>query len=139
MKHLIEATDPSAESFTIALTRAYSAELEDLGHEQQTYDLYRMGFNPVLNPEDSSPLAPDGSAKLDVQILQDDICSADVLTLIYPLWRMSMPAMMKGFVERVFVRGFAYDSRDGPRVWPACRTEMPSDHRLGSATAAARE
>ena len=113
MKHLIIVADPSTKSLTTALTRANSAELEDLGHEQQTYDLYRIGFNPVLRAEESSPIASDRSANLDVGILQDDICSADVLTLIYPLSWMSMPATMKGFVDRVFVRGFAYDSRDG--------------------------
>jgi len=113
MQHLIVVAHPAASSFTMALTRSYSAELEKLGARQQTYDLYRMGFNPVLNAEELLPLGSNRSANLDVTKAQDAIRAADVLTLIYPLWWMSMPAMMKGFVDRVFARGFAYDSRGG--------------------------
>jgi NAD(P)H dehydrogenase (quinone) len=48
MKHLVVVAHPVEESFTMALARTYTTELERLGHSQQTYDLYRMGFNPVL-------------------------------------------------------------------------------------------
>jgi NAD(P)H dehydrogenase (quinone) len=44
---------------------------------------------------------------------QDDIRAAAAVTLIYPLWWLSMPAMMKGYVDRVFARGFAYESHEG--------------------------
>lgn len=97
----------------MALVRTYTAEFERLGHSQQTYDLYRMGFNPVLAAQELSPSGPNYLAALDVMKAQNDIRAADVLTVIYPLWWMSMPAMMKGFVDRVFARGFAYESRDG--------------------------
>ncbi len=113
MKHLIVAAHPAAESFTMALARAYAAELERLGHSQHTHDLYRMGFDPVLRAEELSPPAPGRAVSPDILKAQDDIRAADVLTVIYPLWWLSMPAMMKGYIDRVFARGFAYESREG--------------------------
>ncbi|WOJ88722.1 NAD(P)H-dependent oxidoreductase [Methylocapsa polymorpha] len=113
MKHLVVVAHPAEDSFTMGLTRAYAAELEKLGHSQQTYDLYRMGFNPVLAARELAPASADHPPCSDVAQAQDDIRSADVLTVIYPLWWMSMPAMMKGYIDRVFARGFAYESHNG--------------------------
>ncbi len=112
MKHLIVVAHPVEDSFTMALTRAYADELVRLGHEQKTYDLYRTGFDPVLTRDE---LLPDGAAHAPADIChaQDDIRAAEVLTVIYPLWWMSMPAILKGYIDRVFARGFAYDSQDG--------------------------
>jgi NAD(P)H dehydrogenase (quinone) len=113
MKHLVVVAHPVADSFTMALTRTYTAELEQLGHSQRTYDLYRMGFDPVLTAEELSPTTAGHAANPSILTAQDDIRAADVLTMIYPLWWLSMPAMMKGYVDRVFARGFAYESRNG--------------------------
>ncbi len=113
MKHVVVVAHPAAESFTMALTRTYTAELEQLGHSQRTYDLYRMGFNPVLAAQELLPITTDRSASPDVMKAQNDIRAAAAVTLIYPLWWMSMPAMMKGYIDRVFARGFAYESHEG--------------------------
>ena len=113
MKHLIVVAHPAAESFTMGLAHAYAAELEALGHRQSTYDLYRRGFNPVLDAHELVPVSADHPASVDVRQAQEEIRGADVLTVIYPLWWMSMPAMMKGYVDRVFARGFAYQAHNG--------------------------
>lgn len=113
MKHLVVVAHPAEDSFTMGLTRAYAAELEQLGHSQRTYDLYRMGFNPVLAAHELVPVSADHPVSADVAQAQDDICAADALTVIYPLWWLSMPAMMKGYIDRVFARGFAYESHNG--------------------------
>jgi len=113
MKHLVIVAHPVADSFTMALTRAYTAQLEQLAHSQRTYDLYRMEFDPVLTAEELSRTTTGHAANADILRAQDDIRAADVLTMIYPLWWLSMPAIMEGYVDRAFARGFAYDSRDG--------------------------
>jgi NAD(P)H dehydrogenase (quinone) len=113
MKHLIVVAHPAEKSFTMALAKAYARELESLGHTHSTYDLYRMGFNPVLNAHELSPPSADHLASADVVQAQAAVRGADVLCVIYPLWWMSMPAMMKGFVDRVFARGFAYEAHEG--------------------------
>ncbi|MEJ0095105.1 MAG: NAD(P)H-dependent oxidoreductase [Methylocella sp.] len=113
MKHLIVVAHPTEDSFTMGLAHAYAAELERLGHNQRTYDLYRMGFNPVLAAHELAPVGADHPVSADVALAQNEIRAADVLTVIYPLWWMSMPAMMKGYIDRVFARGFAYESNNG--------------------------
>jgi NAD(P)H dehydrogenase (quinone) len=120
MRHLIVVAHPSASSFTMALTRLYAIELERLGHTQSISDLYRMGFNPVLRAEelastDSGRIADfsNRAAPTDVVQAQARVREADVLTVIYPLWWLSMPAIMKGYIDRVFARGFAYESAHG--------------------------
>lgn len=115
MKHLIVVAHPSAGSFTMALARLYAAELERLGHIQHTSDLYRMGFNPILGAEEiASPGHPASRAlPVDVAQAQQNVREADVLTAFYPLWWLSMPAIMKGYIDRVFARGFAYESARG--------------------------
>ena len=113
MKHLIVAAHPAIDSFTMALTRAYAEELEALGHTQRTRDLYRMGFDPVLAAHELLPVSAAHPASADVVAAQDEIWWADALTVIYPLWWLSMPAMMKGYIDRVFARGFAYESANG--------------------------
>lgn len=112
MRHLVVVAHPAAHSFTMSLARAYVSELEQLGHRQVTYDLYRMGFNPVLTAQELVPGA-EHAASADIARAQEDIRGSDALTLIYPLWWMSMPAMMKGYIDRVFARGFAYESHGG--------------------------
>jgi NAD(P)H dehydrogenase (quinone) len=113
MKHLVVVAHPAEDSFTMGLTRTYGAELEKLGHSQRTYDLYRMGFNPVLAASELAPVSADHPVSADLVQAQDDIRAADVLTVIYPLWWLSMPAMMKGYIDRVFARGFAYEAHNG--------------------------
>jgi NAD(P)H dehydrogenase (quinone) len=113
MKHLVVAAHPVEGSFTMALTHAYTLELERLGHQQRTRDLYRLRFNPILS---AAELAADGTrcpVNTDVSLAQDDIRWADALTVIYPLWWLSMPAIMKGYIDRVFSRGFAFESHGG--------------------------
>jgi NAD(P)H dehydrogenase (quinone) len=113
MKHLVVVAHPVEESFTMGLARTYATELEKLGHSQRTYDLYRMGFDPILVARELAPVGADHPVGADITQAQDDIRVADVLTILYPLWWLSMPAMMKGYIDRVFARGFAYESHNG--------------------------
>lgn len=111
MQHLVVVAHPSEQSFTMSLARAYIAELEKLGHRQELHDLYRMEFNPVLKAHELAPV--DGRPDADVAAEQDCIRASDVLTVVYPLWWLTMPAIMKGYIDRVFARGFAYESSHG--------------------------
>ena len=99
------------------------------GHEVVESDLYAMGWNPVVGPED---FAHDPSERLDVltasqdayerQRLSPDISAehekvrwADTLVLQFPLWWFGPPAILKGWFDRLFVQGFAQGVRD-PRT-----------------------
>jgi NAD(P)H dehydrogenase (quinone) len=112
MKHLVIVAHPRAESLTMALAHAYVAELAALGHQHTLYDLYCMQFDPVLTSTEMVQTQGRSGPPAVLQA-QQDLEAADVVTVIYPLWWLSMPAILKGYVDRVFARGFAYESRDG--------------------------
>ena len=113
MQHLIVVSHPLQDSITMKLARAYALELQQLGHSQCTHDLYRMNFNPVMSAEELEPLSIGRAVDDDVAHAQNDLRAADALTMIYPLWWASMPAMMKGYIDRVFARGVVYEARSG--------------------------
>jgi NAD(P)H dehydrogenase (quinone) len=113
MKHLIVVAHPLEDSITMKLARAYALELQQLGHSQVTYDLYRRGFNPVLGAHELEPLSIGHAVDADVEQAQKAVRYADALTVIYPFWWAAMPAMMKGYIDRVFTRGFVYEACEG--------------------------
>lgn len=103
MKHLIVVAHPNATSFTHALADAYSDELVKMGHECDYRDLYALGFNPVLQPSELN-----AQALADAQREQEHVKEADATAFFYPLWWASMPAILKGYIDRVFTHGVAY-------------------------------
>ncbi len=66
-----------------------------------------MRFNPVLDRKDLSMLLEGQTAK-EVEKEQRLVEEAQVIIFIYPIWWFGMPAIMKGYIDRVFVRGFAF-------------------------------
>lgn len=108
MKHLIIYTHPNTKSFCAAVRDTYISALTTAGHETETLDLYALKFKAALDGDDFAKFAakqlPD-----DIKAAQAAIAKADVVTLIYPIWWMSFPAVLKGFLDRVLIKGFAYD------------------------------
>lgn len=107
MKFLLIYAHPGAGSFNHALLETTLATLVDAGHEVRVHDLYAIDFNPVLKAEEISQ-APD-----EIKALQADILWADRLFFTYPIWWYGRPAILQGYIDRVFSYGFAYDS--GPK------------------------
>ncbi len=112
MKHLIIYCHPNVKSFNAAILEAYSAALEKKGHDVRVRDLYRMKFNPVLEAADFEAMHK-GAVLPDVKTEQDHIRWAEVITFIYPVWWSSMPALGRGYVDRVLSEGFAYQFGPG--------------------------
>lgn len=94
-----------------ALGEAYRRGAEAAGHEARLFVLSRMSFDPILHQGFSKPqpLEPD------LKAAQDAIGAADHLVLVFPLWFGTLPALLKGFIERVFQPGFAIEGsiKDG--------------------------
>ena len=107
MRHLVIAAHPSIRSFNHAVVEAYTSELIERGHRVECRDLYAAGFNPILSARDLAAVARGKLAK-DIKVEQAAIRRADVLTFISPLWWSGFPAMLKGYLDRVFCAGFAY-------------------------------
>jgi NAD(P)H dehydrogenase (quinone) len=111
MKHAVIVAHPSAQSFNLAMATAYIAAVEGLGDAAVLRDLYRLGFDPCLR-ETEIPRPGGFSAGADVAAERAVIGDADVFVFVYPLWFNAPPAMLKGYLDRVFGMGFGF----GPGV-----------------------
>lgn len=126
MNILIVHAHPEPRSFCTALKSAAVAELTGLGHAVQVSDLYAMQFNPVASPADFGQRADPGycvyaleqrhgvetkTIAPDIQAELDKLLWADVLILNFPLYWCSTPAILKGWIDRVFVSGKVYGGK----------------------------
>ncbi len=107
MKHLIIYAHPNDGSLNHHLMQTVVDSLQSNNHDIEIRDLYQLHFSPVLSLEDMNGQRM-GKVADDVKLEQDYILWADHITFIYPIWWTGMPAIMKGFIDRVFSYGFAY-------------------------------
>ncbi|PEK36914.1 NAD(P)H dehydrogenase [Bacillus pseudomycoides] len=107
MKHLIVYAHPNPQSFNHAILETVKDELEEKGHEVRVRDLYELNFNPVLAASDFVSFS-QGNTPADIKEEQEHITWADNITFIYPVSWAGLPAILKGYVDRVFSHGFAY-------------------------------
>jgi NAD(P)H dehydrogenase (quinone) len=107
MKHLIIYAHPNQESLNSQFKQAIEKTLELQEQEVIVRDLYALRFDPVLSMEDMTGQRKGIVAKL-IKKEQKYISWADMVTFIYPIWWTGMPAIMKGYIDRVFSYGFAY-------------------------------
>jgi NAD(P)H dehydrogenase (quinone) len=98
--------NPRPGSYNLALAASAREKLLSLGHEVTLHDLYKEGFNPVL---DASELARSFSLEGLVQDYSRELTETDGLVLFHPEWWGQPPAMLKGWVDRVFRQGIAYE------------------------------
>jgi len=120
MRVFIVHAHPEPKSFSGAMTAAAVEALTGAGHEVQVSDLYRMRFDPVSDRhnfttvldaeyykqqlEEAHAAAHDGFAA-EIQAEQDKLFWCDVLIFQFPLWWFGLPAILKGWVDRVFAAG----------------------------------
>lgn len=107
MNVLVVYAHPNEGSFNEAILKTAVSALESKGHEVVVRDLYKLGFNPVLSTEDLGALR-EGRVPSDIAAEQEFITKADLITFIYPIWWTGLPAIIKGYVDRAFSYGFAY-------------------------------
>jgi NAD(P)H dehydrogenase (quinone) len=107
MNHLIVYSHPNPKSFCHAILETAVKTLQSKGHEVVVRDLYALGFDPVLKGSDFVGFQ-SGNISSDIKAEQEKISSAEVITYIYPIWWTGLPAMMKGYIDRIFSLGFAY-------------------------------
>ncbi len=108
MNHLIIYTHLNPQSFTKAVAEQVEKVANNKGHHTKIIDLYADKFNPILEFPDIQYSFMGGEAPSDVKKYQQDILWAEQITFVYPIWWEQMPAMLKGFIDRVFTHDFAY-------------------------------
>ncbi len=126
MKSLVISAHPEPKSFNARLSNAAQRLLRERGHEVRGTDLYALDFDPREQADhyhhrrdpgrffvqDEQRFNYDGrSLPADVARQLDDLLWADLLVLQFPLWWFGVPAILKGWMDRVFVYGGMYSSR----------------------------
>jgi len=101
--HIIYA-HPNVKSFNNAILKVVSNSLEANKVAYTISDLYATNFNPILKQADRN-----GQSK-DLVAEHQKVTQADLIITIYPVWWTQMPAILKGYIERVFAYIFAHQS-----------------------------
>ena len=115
MNHLIIYSHPNPASFNHAIKEVVVKTLKDKGQNVRIRDLYAIHFDPVLKADDFETFEQKKTPR-DIEIEQGHIRWADVLTFIYPIWWAAAPAITRGYIDRVFSNGFAYEfGAEGPK------------------------
>ena len=107
MKQAVIFAHPKIDSFVGSLAAAYRQEGLMRGHEILYRDLYRMEFDPCLQ-ECELPWSRNFELRDDVRFERELLKEIDVFAIFYPIWLNSPPAILKGYLERVFGMGFAF-------------------------------
>ncbi|MDU7943960.1 MAG: NAD(P)H-dependent oxidoreductase, partial [Streptococcus salivarius] len=109
MKTLIIYAHPNDKSYNASILETIKENLSSK-HELKVLDLYKERFDPVLR-FDTTHRRRDLAHDVAMKDYRDLIIWADQLIFIFPTWWSGMPAILKGFIERVFVAGFAYENK----------------------------
>jgi NAD(P)H dehydrogenase (quinone) len=110
MKHAVILAHPNPDSLCGQIAQAYVRAAGGLGQEAFIRDLYRVGFDPCLKLEETvRPGAGGYSAQPDIIAERSLLAAVDVFAFVYPLWFNAPPAILKGYVDRVYGPGFGYE------------------------------
>jgi putative NADPH-quinone reductase len=109
VKCLVLIAHPVADSLCHTLAQAVISALTARGHEVIVENLYAAGFSPALTvAERQSYYGPAFDASATQQQI-DRLLSAQALVLVFPTWWFGFPAILKGWFDRVWAPGIAYD------------------------------
>ena len=112
-KILIINGHPDKESFCFHLAESYKKGADAAGADCKLIHLIDFDFNPILTYgyRKISALEPD------LLQAQQDILAADHLVFVYPNWWATLPALLKGFIDRTFLPNFAFKYRENSPFW----------------------
>ncbi|RII96406.1 MULTISPECIES: NAD(P)H-dependent oxidoreductase [Clavibacter] len=113
MTALIVTAHPDPDSLTHHVARRLVAQLG--ADRTEVAHLAQEGFDPVFGMADRAAYA-GGPAPADVLAEQARLDVVDHVVLVFPVWWWSMPALLKGWIDRVFIGGWAFDIDDDGRV-----------------------
>ncbi|KZM53736.1 NAD(P)H-dependent oxidoreductase [Aeribacillus pallidus] len=110
MNTLIIYAHPNPNSFNYAILQTTVQKLQQKQHEIRIRDLYEMNFNPVLKEDYFTKQNPAVSKAIQEE--QMHFSWAKQLIFIYPTWWNGMPAILKGYIDKIFTNGFAFTFTD---------------------------
>lgn len=128
MNVLIVHAHENPDSFCSSLCQQTKDKFGSKGHKVELSDLYAIGFNPIAGKDDFKHDTSEGYYKYafqqlaavngntfsdDIRSEMDKMLAADVLNFNFPLWWFGMPAILKGWIDRVLAYCFAYGGDHG--------------------------
>lgn len=113
MRALVIHAHPSPASFSAALFREVCDGFAETGATVDACDLYAEGFDPVLPPETYRHYLDVPANRAGVEGHVERLLAADALAFVFPVWHDGPPAILKGYFDRVFLRGVVFEIVDG--------------------------
>jgi len=110
---LVVCGHPTPGSFCEAIARAYGSAATEGGHVCRTLVLHESKFDPILHGGYHTRMELEPS----LVAAQESILWAEHLVFVYPTWWGSLPALLKGFIDRTFLSGFAFKYRENSVRW----------------------
>ncbi|MDH4985700.1 NAD(P)H-dependent oxidoreductase [Aminobacter anthyllidis] len=134
MHALIVVAHPDPKSLSHGVAAQLAEGVTLAGHTFEIADIAREGFDPRYTATDLAVHRREVAPAADVAAEQARIDGADTLVLVYPVYWWSMPALLKGWIDRVFANGWAYD--EGAGIKPVKRLRHLKVHlvAIGGAT-----
>lgn len=109
MQALVVLAHPLSDSLCAHLTRQAVDALRARGATVDILDLYAEGFEPALTAEERRLHYTTPALSPDISALQQRLAAADTLVLVFPTWWFSLPAILKGWIDRVWSPKFAFE------------------------------
>jgi len=113
MRVLVVFAHPVEGSFGDSLHKAVVANLEQAGHQVDDCDLYAEGFTPVMSQEERRDYEDMSANRQHVDGYVQRLLAAEGLVFVHPVWNFGYPAILKGFLDRVFLPGVSFVLKDG--------------------------
>jgi putative NADPH-quinone reductase len=118
MRVLYVYCHPLEESFHGAIRKEALAGLAEAKHDVDLADLYAENFDPVMWPDERRDYHDLSKNQARVEDYVRRLRAADALVMQFPVWSFGPPAMLKGWLDRLFMPGVAFDLSDPSRVKP---------------------
>jgi len=119
MRILLVLAHPLEESFAASVAETVRQKLIANGHTVDLLDLYREGFDPRLTVSERLRYFEPAYDPAEAEPFISRLKQADGLVLVFPQWWFNFPAILKGFFDRVFAPGVAFENDpDGGRIQP---------------------
>ncbi|KAB2868563.1 MAG: NAD(P)H-dependent oxidoreductase [Bauldia sp.] len=113
MRVFVLFAHPVETSYQAALHRAVIENLTAAGHDVDDCDLYAEGFDPVLSRDERLAYHDEATCRAPVRAYVDRLLAAEALVMNFPVWNFGYPAILKGFLDRVFLPGVSFRLEDG--------------------------
>ena len=119
MRVLVVLAHPLKESFAASVSGTVVSALEAKGYQVDLLDLYAENFDPRLSEAERASYMTGTYDLSAVAAYVERLKAAEALIFVFPQWWFNLPAILKGFIDRVFVPGTAFDyAADGINLEP---------------------